>query len=59
MNLQDTYAAMHAEAMTLLAQIEEKISDLPAADTDGLNWGHVGDLGNIVHQLKDILGDES
>lgn len=59
MNLQDAYASMHAEAMTLLAKIEEKISDLPAPDADGLNWGHVGDLGNIVHQLKGILGDES
>lgn len=59
MNLQDTYAAMHAEAMTLLAQIEDKLNDLPAPDTDGLNWGHAGELWNIVHQLKDILGDES
>lgn len=59
MNLQDTYAAMHAEARTLLAQIEEKLNDLPAPDADSLNWGHVGDLSNIVHQLKGILGDES
>jgi len=58
MNLQDSYASMHAEAMALLAKIEEKLNDLPAPDTDGLNWGHVGDLGNLVHQLKNILGEE-
>ncbi len=59
MNLQDTYAAMHAEAMTLLAQIEEKLNDHPAPDADSLNWGHVGDLGNLVHQLREIMGEES
>lgn len=59
MNLQDAYASMHAEAMTLLAQIEEKLNDFPAPDTDGLNWGHVGELGNIVHQLRAILEEES
>ena len=59
MNLQETYASMHAEAMSLLGKIEEKLNDLLAPDTDGLNWGHVGELGNIVHQLRAILEEES
>lgn len=59
MNLQDTYAAMHQEAYLLTLAIQEKVQDMPSPDTDGLNWGHVGDLGNLVHQLRTILGEES
>lgn len=59
MNLQDTYAAMHQEAYLLTLAIQEKVQDMPAPDTDGLNWGHVGDLGYLVHQLRAILGEES
>lgn len=59
MNLQETYASMHAEAMSLLGKIEEKLNDLLAPDTDGMNWGHVGDLEYFVHQVKNILGEES
>ena len=58
MKLEDTYASMHAEAMALLSKVKEKLNDLPAPDADGLNWGHVGDLGNIVHELKGIMGEE-
>ena len=58
MNLQDTYAAQHAEAILLVKRIEEKLNDLPVPDSDGLNWGHVGDLGNIVHLLREILGEK-
>jgi hypothetical protein len=59
MNLQDTYSAMHQEAFLLTLAIQEKLQNLPAPDTDGLNWGHVGELGNIIHQLRDILEEES
>ena len=57
MNLEDAYAAAHAEALALVERLSDYLYDLPAPDTDGLNWGHVGDLSKIADQLKQILGD--
>jgi hypothetical protein len=51
----DAYAAAHAEALALLAQLQQRIEDMPAPDTDGINWGHVGSMGHINAQLRELL----
>ena len=42
------------EAFDLLERIREKVEDLPAPQTNGLNWGHVGALHNTVAGLRQI-----
>jgi hypothetical protein len=56
--MQDAYTAAHAEALALVESLSAHLYDLPAPDTDGLHWGHVGDLERIVSQLKEIMGEE-
>jgi hypothetical protein len=29
--------------------------DLPAPDTQAINWGHVGDLAEINHRLAGVI----
>jgi hypothetical protein len=58
MKLEDAYATAHAEALDLVESLSEHLYDLPAPDTDGLHWGHVGDLERIVAQLLEIMGEE-
>jgi hypothetical protein len=56
--LQDAYAAKAAQALGLIEQLREKIEDLPAPDSRGINWGHVGDLCRMVDVLREALGEE-
>ena len=42
------------KAMDLLKEIENLIHDMPAPESDGLNWGHVGSLGHAVLTLTDV-----
>ena len=58
MNMQDAYTAAHAEALALVEALSTHLNDLPAPDTEGLHWGHVGDLERIVAQLKEIMGEK-
>jgi len=55
---QDRYAGRHAEALALAHALCAQLEDLPAPDSPGLDWGHVGDLERMIAQLKDILGAE-
>lgn len=58
MTLEDTYAAKAAEALGLIERLREKIEDLPAPDSDGLDWGHVGDICRLAEVLREALGEE-
>ena len=60
------YVEAHAFVIHYLDEIDGRIHDLPAPESDGLDWGHVGtmnkvkrDLGAIVTFLAgyDELGD--
>ncbi len=50
------YVQNHAEALSLLAEIEEMIEGLPAPDFDGFtpHWGHVGDLELVIKRLREV-----
>ena len=52
----DAYVQNHAEALSLLAEIEEMIQDVPAPDFEGFtpNWGHVGDLELVITRLRTV-----
>jgi hypothetical protein len=53
-DLQDRYVSAHAEALAMLDQVRETIADYPAPDTDGVTWGHVGELAWVVSRLQEI-----
>lgn len=47
-------AEAEREAATLLDRIDTAMHDLPAPETDGLNWAHVGTMRAVVAQLQEI-----
>ena len=53
-NVQDAYAAAHAEAYHLAGRIIEHLENLPAPD-DATNWGHVGNLNALIGDLRRAL----
>jgi hypothetical protein len=50
------YAREHTTALALLAELQQYIEDMPAPDTDGINWGHVGNMGHVNSKLRELLG---
>lgn len=51
------YASQHAEALALLSEIERKLMDMPAPDSDTpINWGHVGSVAEVRNKLEMLLG---
>ena len=52
----ETYAARHAEALALIDSLRDMIEDMPEPESDGINWGHVGNMAHINEQLCEILG---
>ncbi|RPJ07940.1 MAG: hypothetical protein EHM37_17310 [Deltaproteobacteria bacterium] len=54
---EDVYAEHHQEAMRLVEEIKTWLENMPAPD-DKINWGHVGDLGNLMHSLRDIVNED-
>lgn len=50
------YLEAHAQSLTILGQIETAIQNKPAPDADVyLDWGHVGDMQKLNHDLREIL----
>jgi hypothetical protein len=51
------------ESMTIKARefeaameaLRAKFYDMPAPESDGLTWGHVGDAGRIVCALNELI----
>ena len=52
----ETYAARHAEALALIDRLRDMIEDMPEPESDGISWGHVGNMAHINEQLCEILG---
>ena len=52
----DEYSARHAEALALIDSLRDLIEDMPEPESDGINWGHVGSMGHINEQLRELLG---
>lgn len=50
----ETYEAKQAEIEKLLKQIRAGLLQHDRGCTPRHNWGHVGDLNNIVNELSDI-----
>jgi len=43
-----------AQFETVMQQIRDSFYDLPAPESDYLNWGHVGSAEHVVNELRDI-----
>ncbi len=52
----DEYCAQHAEALALIDSLRDLIEDMPEPESPGINWGHVGSMGHINGQLRELLG---
>lgn len=48
------YAVKHAEAVELLAKLQEMVQDLPSLDGEIVHWGHVGNVGYVTEKLKEV-----
>jgi hypothetical protein len=53
--LDAAYADAHAIVLHYLDEIGGRIHDLPAPESDGLNWAHVGDMNKIKNDLREIV----
>lgn len=57
------YLAAHAAAAELLEDITEALDEYHCVAPEQINWGHVGDVNEVVSQLAAIknfiAGDES
>lgn len=54
-NLQVNYAAKHAAVLSLMAELQQAIEDMPSPDHDKLTWAHHGDLCRTETDLEEIL----
>ena len=51
----DEYMATHSKCLAELDRIRQDMFDLPAAGGDVLiNWAHVGDVGRVLEQLREV-----
>ena len=52
----DAYMEHHEAVVALLARMSEAVAnhDVPGADPESVNWGHVGSLAHWHHELKGI-----
>ena len=57
MNAADAYASAHAEAMSLLATLRDRLEDMDAP-SERTHWGQVGDITALVAQLRAIAAPE-
>lgn len=49
------YAIGHAAALSLIAQLQQVIEDMPEPESDGINWGHAGSMSHINGQLRELI----
>ena len=57
MNAEEAYASAHAEAMSLLATLRDRLEDMDAP-SEATHWGHLGDLTALVAKLREIAEPE-
>ena len=49
------YRAMLFDAKKIAQSILEEIDKCRAVPRDQINWGHVGSMNHVGHELKEIL----
>jgi hypothetical protein len=49
------YVEAHAFVIHYLDEIDGRIRDLPAPESDGLDWGHVGTMNKVKRDLRAIV----
>ncbi|MCC6492309.1 MAG: hypothetical protein IT424_04745 [Pirellulales bacterium] len=49
------YVEAHAFVVHYLDEIDGRIHDLPAPESDGLDWGHVGTMNKVKRDLRAIV----
>ena len=55
MNETHAMTAQAARFENLMAQIREKFYDMPAPESEGLTWGHVGNASHVNTELAEIV----
>jgi hypothetical protein len=52
----DAYMQHHEAVVALLARMTEAVTshDVPGADPESVNWGHVGSLAHWHRELQEI-----
>jgi hypothetical protein len=53
-DLDAAYVESYAAVMRYLDKIQNLVHDLPAPESDGLNWAHVGDMNKVKTDLQEI-----
>ena len=53
--LDAAYVEAHAGVMRCLEEIHARTHDMPAPESDGLNWANVGDMNNVKNELREIV----
>ena len=54
MNTLNDYLAAYYRAMNAILAIQNAIHDMPAPESDGVNWGSVADMQRIATDLENI-----
>jgi hypothetical protein len=49
------YVEAHGAVMRYVGEIHNLVHDLPAPESDGLNWAHVGDMNKVKSDLQQIV----
>ena len=53
--LDAAYIDAHALVMHYLDEINARIHDMPAPESDGLNWAHLGSMNKVKDDLREIV----
>ena len=53
--LDEAYEDAHAFVIHYLDEIRARIHDLPAPESEGLNWAHVGSMNKIKNDLREVV----
>jgi hypothetical protein len=53
--LDAAYIDAHAFVMHYLDAINARIHDMPAPESDGLNWAHIGSMNKVKDDLREIV----
>ena len=54
MTIEKQYQAAYRRALSALTVIDSDIHDMPAPESDGVNWGSVADMQRIASDLESI-----
>lgn len=55
MTASNQYAIGHAAALSLLADLQQAIEDMPEPESVNGDWGYAGNMSHINGQLRELL----